>query len=202
MNINDEYSAASTRPLWKRKRLWFAGFAGIVAILLICIHTIPRFPFGPYTLYANLTEEQRNAKIPYKMLSNETTHPFFTGKAPKYVVEIERYRDVRDCLVSSERSKPEPDLRLIDWNKLWNYEEAEVCLWRILSSLGTKERATLWFSFHNLSNPRNVKKYGLQMPTRGFGYVIGSFVTFSQTFRAAWGKNGELLAVGAGHTTL
>jgi hypothetical protein len=137
------------RPWWKKKR-WIA--AGILLALAVCFETIPRFPFGPFRLYANLTAEQRAAKIPYDHLSDEATDPHFGGRPiiynPPLVAAIRRWPHVRDCLVASERNAEAPDLRLIDWDLFADYDEAMVCLWRIFASLGTSERIGNWIAFH------------------------------------------------------
>jgi hypothetical protein len=137
------------RPWWKKKR-WIA--AGILLALAVCFETIPRFPFGPFRLYANLTAEQRAAKIPYDHLSDEASEPFLRGldlirNKPLFAAR-KRFPHVRDCLIATERNAEAPDLRLIDWDLFADYEEAKVCLWRIFASLGTSERIGEWMTFH------------------------------------------------------
>ena len=36
------------------------------------------------------------------------------------------------------------------YTQFWTYEDAEVCLWRIFSSLGEPERAVEWLVFHGM----------------------------------------------------
>jgi hypothetical protein len=137
------------RPWWKKKR-WIA--AGILLALAVCFETIPRFPFGPFRLYANLTAEQRAAKIPYDHLSDEASEPFLRGldlirNKPLFAAR-KRFPHVRDCLIATERNAEAPDLRLIDWDLFADHEEAKVCLWRIFASLGSGERIGTWIGFH------------------------------------------------------
>ncbi len=123
--------------------------------LLACWYMLPRFPYGPYTLYTELTVEKRAARPSFVALANEQTHPFMYGQRPlkrDWLAAIPRWPDVRDCLVRSERKKSEPDLRLINWDAFWTTADAEICLWRIFSSLGTPERAARWFEFHGLGD--------------------------------------------------
>lgn len=138
------------RAWWKKKRWWVVG---AFAVLLVCFETIPRFPFGPYTLYGDLTPEQRAAKPPFVVLSDERTHPFLYGARPlkqEWLTAVSKWPSVRSCLVKSERSKPKPDLRLMNWDAFRVSADAEVCLWRILSSLQDPELAVEWVKFHGM----------------------------------------------------
>ena len=153
---------------WHQKKRWRIplGFLAVSALFLAGLEYIPRFPFGPYVLYANLTEAERAARIPYEMLADEANAPFGAGYVYPDPVDVDGYprRDgfpsrehraaiarfpgVRDCLVKREQASPEPDLRLIDWDLFETNGEAEVCVWRILASLGTPERGKQWAAFH------------------------------------------------------
>lgn len=159
---------------WHQKKRWRLplGFIAFCALFLAGLETIPRFPFGPYFLYANLTEAERAARIPYETLADETSAPFGAGYVyadPGFVdgypqkdgfpsreqkAAAARFPGVRDCLVKREQGKPEPDLRLIDWDLFETIGEAEICVWRILASLGTPARGKLWAEFHKPSSIR------------------------------------------------
>lgn len=87
-------------------------------------------------------------------LSSQESEPFLkNGKkiepphplAEKYANSLKRFPDVRSCLLKAERSKPQPDLTLIDWNILSGVEDADICVFRIASSYSTMEEMHEWF---------------------------------------------------------
>lgn len=153
---------------WHQKKRWRLplGIIAFCALYLAGLETIPRFPFGPYVLYANLSEAERAARVPYEILADETSAPFGAGFVYADPVNVDgypyqegfpsreqraaaaRFPGVRDCLVKREQDKSDPDLRLIDWDLFETNGEAEICVWRILASLGTPARGKLWMEFH------------------------------------------------------
>jgi hypothetical protein len=94
-------------------------------------------------------------------LSDEENQPFsqngvlieksvYVGKNPEgiydgYMSAINNFPSVLDCLDKSEWDEPQPDLTKINWNKIDNNEEAEVCLFRIASSYAKPEDMKKWF---------------------------------------------------------
>lgn len=102
--------------------------------------------------------------IPYDHLSSEETKPFITrtsGIRPidfgenskmekRYAPATRKFKNVRDCLIPSEAKKVIPDLRLINWRKMKSKAYIEVCMYRIFASLGTPEKAKLWFEAQGL----------------------------------------------------
>ena len=134
------------------KKRWFvSGFFILLAFYLIGLQTIPRFPFGPYKIYSDLSAEKEAAIIPYEYLSSEEVYPFVKSKygdrQSNYDFEIKKWPNAQSCLIESEISKPEPDLRLLDWNKFKTARDVEVCLWRVFDSLNVPERAAKWLDF-------------------------------------------------------
>lgn len=161
--MGKEIKAEPRRRGWRR----FGIIAGLIALYILGEYTIPRFPFGPYKLYSHLSDEQKDAVIPYARLTDENSYPFVgiqpsleIGISPKlhpkrdHAKAISRFPTVRDCLIKSEQKKDMPDLRLIDWDKIRTMADADVCTWRIFSSLGTPERAKNWLVFHGAQNAR------------------------------------------------
>ena len=100
------------------------------------------------SLYPASTPKISGDFIPFDHLATEQTDPYLVaGRSPvrqKDVKAAMRIPSVRDCLLKSERGKDNPDLRQFAWQKMGNYDEASVCLFRVFSSLGTPERAALW----------------------------------------------------------
>ena len=142
-------------PRKNRRKLktWLSAITVIILITLLGYHFVPRFPFGPFTLYEDLTAEEKTEPLVYNVLSNEDTYPFKPHQnfddARNPI--IEKYFDPRSCLVKSQRKADVLDLRLIDWNKFRSYHEVEVCLWRIFSSFENTEDTQTWLEFHGFS---------------------------------------------------
>jgi hypothetical protein len=190
------------RPWWKKKR-WIA--AGILLALAVCFETIPRFPFGPYRLYANLTAEQRAAKIPYDHLSDEATDPLWRGQKIVHrdvIAARARFPHVRDCLIRSERNKAEPDLRLIDWDKFSINEEAEVCLWRIFASYGLEndEARRAWRKFQ--FDDKVAKHSEIFFPCCGWRHWWVRLIAYSHNGGAVADDKGRIVRTYFGYTIL
>lgn len=101
--------------------------------------------------------------FPYKFLSSEENTPFLKfGKPPHkkdHKIAVERWPDVRACLVESERTKKMPDIRQIDWDQFYIHEEADVCLFRIFTSIGSMEGTIQWLKHHGfkIDGPRGTR---------------------------------------------
>jgi hypothetical protein len=98
--------------------------------------------------------------ISYVRLAKQETEPFlFLGKVvdvnhPRYgdyERALRRFPDVRSCLTTDEREKPQPDLREIDWDAIGDVKEMEVCVFRIVSSIGDIGTIKIWFQHHDFS---------------------------------------------------
>ena len=92
--------------------------------------------------------------IPFVKLSKPESDLFLThGKVMdperpdwnKYRDPIQRYNDVRSCLTEDQRNAPIPDLRKVNWTRLLvRKHEADVCMFRIATSLLTLEALEKW----------------------------------------------------------
>lgn len=98
--------------------------------------------------------------IPYVRLAKQETEPFlFFGKVvdedhPRYGDygrALRRFPDVRSCLIVSEREKPQPDLRQIDWDAIQDIREIEVCVFRVASSTEDVETVQRWLEYHQFT---------------------------------------------------
>ncbi|MES0823861.1 hypothetical protein [Ruegeria sp. SCP11] len=95
--------------------------------------------------------------IEYNHLADQETDPFlFLGKVvdklhpqwTRYRRVLRRYPDVVSCLVESEREKKEPNLLKLDWDRIGTGSGAEVCVFRVASSLGSADRTLTWLQYH------------------------------------------------------
>ncbi|MBO9410261.1 MULTISPECIES: hypothetical protein [unclassified Ruegeria] len=94
--------------------------------------------------------------IEFDHLANQETDPFlFLGKTvdsvhpqwKRYRRALRRFPDVTSCLIESEREKKEPNLLKLDWEKVGTGSGAEVCVFRVASSLGTADRTLKWLEY-------------------------------------------------------
>ncbi len=204
--------AKKPKPLKKRRVLLV--LLGLLLFYIIGEYTIPRFPFGPFKLYDHLTPEVRAAVIPYNRLTDEVSYPFQQSYPAQYNYSpsldakrdhnppIRKFPDVRACLIKSEQKKETPDLRLINWDKIRTVTDADVCTWRIFSSLGAPERAREWLKFHNAhlsSRPAIIVagKWGREMrgipfPTRGWRIFHKRILNPGMFVRSIWSEDGDL----------
>ena len=90
-------------------------------------------------------------------MAKQETEPFlFIGKVvdvnhPRYgdyPNALRRFPDVRSCLTTDEREKPQPDLRQMDWGAIHDIKEIEVCVFRIASSIEDIGTIILWLLHH------------------------------------------------------
>lgn len=206
------------------RRNWFRSLPLFLVGLVMCLYTIPRFLFGPFQLYSNLPADQRSNRITYEKLTDESTVPYSTGFLPRGTTPpshkdaVARFPGVQNCLIPSEQTTESPDLRLIDWNLILTDEEADVCIWRIFSSLGTSDRAFEWLRFQGL-RPRTInflgstgsgrrfeqkrqidvsgglmtKSEGVIFPTKGLIRVWIYLIAYSQNIQSVWNEKGDHL---------
>ena len=163
------------------------------------------------------------AFIPYDHLATEETDPYLlNGKPPtneKTIWAVRRYATVQDCLLRSERDADKPDLRKIAWHNMRNRNVANVCLFRIFSSLQTPAAVEKWFESQGLDtrypghnklgesfmiigkNDLNRSRFLMV----GAGYVQRRFaiwIAYAELIQATWSKHGKLQAVSYSLNTL
>jgi hypothetical protein len=89
----------------------------------------------------------------YQSLSDEETNPFVRRQGrplymekdyAQYKSAIHRFPNVRSCLVDDERGVDVPDLSRFDWEGIESLYEAEFCVFRVFSSIGTVQGARMW----------------------------------------------------------
>jgi len=97
---------------------------------------------------------KRSPPIPYQTLRPEKsafelslkTEPGYPK--PETIAARNKFPTTRDCLIQSEKTALEPDLRLIDWKTIRTRPELNVCLTLIFKSLESVEAISLWLAFH------------------------------------------------------
>jgi len=199
--------AEDTKTKRFKKRWLGLGVLVALSFYVFAELTIPRFPFGPYKLYSDLNPEQRKDFMSYERLTDEINSPFQRGVSDRdYTAALVKFPDTKSCLVKEEQNKARPDLRFIDWDKIRNVEDADVCVWRIFSSLNSSARANQWLVFHNahiVDRPINTLagEWGAKMPadvpypTRGFKFFTNSWASPGMFVHTTWEENGKLKSV-------
>ena len=201
-------------PQPKKKLKLYVGVAALISIAA----------YFQMTMGADIPEIT-GQPIPYNHLSSEKTEPYLDkGEAPVNKADIraaKKWPDVRSCLVRSERNKDIPDLRKINWRKMRMDTDIEVCMFRIFASLGTPEKAKLWFEAQgfnlyvaNLNNQyvktwvsvqanyKSAKLEGSFVPSSGIGSILYGLFSYSENFSGGWDKNGKLISTWHRFTTI
>lgn len=90
----------------------------------------------------------KGAPIAYKHLATEKSHPFplYSGRESRVAHKsaIWKFPDVSSCLTWSEQFTKTPDLRNMSWWSLSTAEDADVCLFRIFSSIESVDDVIAW----------------------------------------------------------
>ena len=144
-------------PQPKKKIKLYVGVAVLIAVVtylqMNVWSDIPEIA-GPAIIYDHLSSEGTE---PFIIMSSGI-RPIEHGKNSKlekrYAPATRKFKDVRDCLIPSEAKKSIPDLRLINWHKMKSKAYIEVCMYRIFASLGTPEKAKLWFEAQSLKTAK------------------------------------------------
>lgn len=63
---------------------------------------------------------------------------------------LTRFPDVQSCLVRDAKAANRDDLLRMDWDRIDNGREAEVCMFRLLSAWGGADEAGTWFEAQGL----------------------------------------------------
>lgn len=98
--------------------------------------------------------------IAYRRLSDESTAPFimFGGRVPvdhpeysDYAKSIRRFPGIKSCLKTPETKNARPDISQFDWDKMRSRTDAEVCLFRVFTSIGAIEDSRRWLQSQGFS---------------------------------------------------
>ena len=131
-------------------------------------------------------------------------------------VALMDFPDAASCLKKPKLSGP-VNLKEMDWDKIDNKEEAEVCIFRLLASYDDLSAATEWFEAQGFRVPENfssarphtdrtgmlrvsashlIGTNGPKFPTRGVVRRAFRYLAYSMNVNAFWSADGKrLLAV-------
>lgn len=102
-----------------------------------------------------------NCTIEFDHLATQKTDPFlFNGKIvddehpqwKRYKRALRRYPDVLSCLTDTGYDAVTPNLLKFDWDNVGTSFEAEICVFRVASSLGNSCRTIGWLEYQGFSH--------------------------------------------------
>lgn len=143
---------------------------------------------------------------------------------------ISKFPDLRSCLITTGMPGYDLDLKKIDWAKLDNDDEAEICLFRIVKNMSGPEEFLQWLQFHGFETwgpigqgrvPQVMKDFGYETvpdilgyggdwkldeefpkyPTWGLWRHFIRWRAYIQRFNAQWFPDGKLMQVDIGYLT-
>jgi hypothetical protein len=144
--------------------------------------------------------------------------------APQKVAMMD-FPDPASCLKEAETDDLSTDrLKEMDWDRIENEDEAEVCMFRLLGSYENLSYATDWFEAQGFDVPPNfssarpyiesdgtqrvtggdsIRKNGPKFPTNGVIRRAFRSIPYGMSVDATWSKDGkQLLWVKTGFSTL
>lgn len=139
-------------------------------------------------------------------------------------VALRDFPDVNSCLKEDHHADNKSSLLNMDWDKINNKAEAEVCTFRLLKSLGGIENATPWLEAQGLKSPKNfssknpfkainetlsvhgtysIRKNGPKFPTTGIVRRAFQSIPYGMSVYTQWSLDGtDLLYVRYSFSTL
>ncbi|APO67489.1 hypothetical protein IE4872_CH01863 [Rhizobium gallicum] len=125
------------------------------------------------------------------------------------------FPDPASCLKKAETDAPPLDrLKEMDWDRIDNTDDAEVCMFRLLGSYENLSYATDWFEAQGFRVPDNfssarpnaerdgtqrisasysIRKNGPKFPTRGIVRRAFRSIPYGMIVNATWSKDGKQL---------
>ncbi|WP_170412996.1 hypothetical protein [Ruegeria arenilitoris] len=137
-----------------------------------------------------------------------------------------RFPDPQSCLVDGKENRQSPKSLRIDWTKVRQSSEAEVCIFRVLSALGGIKSSRIFMEAQGFSmrpdsfSPENpyverrdgalrvsaswsIRNNGPKFPTRGVWDRIRASVPYGMSINVYFSQDGNsVLAVQIGYNTL
>lgn len=136
------------------------------------------------------------------------------GLTPAHKVALMDFPDPRSCLKSGIDELSPENLKRMDWDRINNEAEAEVCMFRLLGTYEDMSFATGWFEAQGfrvpdgfssarpyveydgtrrVSGSYSIRQNGPKFPTRGFVRRLFRSISYSMGADATWTSNGKQL---------
>jgi len=160
--------------------------------------------------------------IPYKLLATEKSHPFPARRGAlreQNSQSIQKFPGVRSCLVMSEKTAKMPDLRKVDWQRIYSTEDVSVCIFWIFSSISSVEGVTAWADSYGLKTKIgkvnreimhiygenkegilvqldwNVESIGLKFPAWGWGRIWYELILRGLVTNIVWSIDENIVRI-------
>lgn len=202
-------------------------FIAYVILSLIAIYlVIWGFILARYVWYTYLVDtELGEPKYQNFQIVNNGTRPFTVSQR----AALKKFPDVASCIESKSSNPTTEQLMQMDWSKMKNDAQVEICTFRILSTLGDISQATPWLEQQGFTNSSsqwtsnhpyvgsgdrlsvsgnwNTRENGLRWPESGLKRKILSlpimWPPYGTSISTTWSQDGtELLYVEIGQTRL
>lgn len=173
--------------------------------------------YGAKLLWVTQISEPDLGTPPYTKISNRE----FSATQK---VALMDFPNPGSCLKKSTSGDAGERMKEMDWNKINNSAEAEVCIFRLLASYGDISRATEWLEDQGLkvgeryssahpsvgrngtlrvTGGHSIRRDGPKFPTTGFFRRAFYRMSYGMSVDATWSADGErLLGVRVGFTRL
>ncbi|PLP56228.1 hypothetical protein CYK37_27200 [Mesorhizobium loti] len=136
------------------------------------------------------------------------------GLTGAHKVALMDFPDPHSCLENAMEELSPENLKRMDWDRIDNEAEAEVCMFRLLGSYEDMSSATDWFEAQGfrvpdgfssarpyadrdgtlrVSGSYSIRKNGPKFPTRGFVRRLFHSIPYGMNADATWSSNGKQL---------
>ncbi|KEJ90319.1 hypothetical protein [Sulfitobacter donghicola] len=196
---------------------WALNFAGYAVVAYFLFIIAGGLFYGARLAWVSVFEPSRGTP--------EFTTQFEREMTARVKVAMLDFPNPDTCLKKEAFSDVGIDLTQMDWDRIDNSEEAEVCMFRLLASLGGMDNSEDWLEAQgfrvspNSSNARNpyeerdgtlrvvaywsIRDNGPKFPTRKSMRRLISSISYVMSINTAWSSDrSKLLYVGLGFITL
>ena len=163
--------------------------------------------YGGKLLWVSFVSEPGLGSPPFQVMQRR-------GLTGTYKVALMDFPDPRSCLGNAMENLSPEHLIKMDWDRIDNEAEAEVCMFRLLGSYEDMSFATDWFEAQGFQVPNgfssarpyverdgtlrvsgsySIRQNGPKFPTRGFVRRLFRSIPYSMIANATWASDGKQL---------
>lgn len=182
------------------------NYAAYAVLAYLAFQLVGYGYYGTKLLWVSYVTEPGLGTPPFQKMQNRKL-----SAAQK--VALMDFPDVASCL-KKPKTGGSVDLKEMDWDKIDNKEEAEVCTFRLLASYEDLSPATEWFEAQGFRVPENfssarpyagrsgtlrvsashsIRSNGPKFPTRGVVRRAFQYLAYSMSIDATWSSDGKRL---------
>lgn len=163
--------------------------------------------YGGKLLWVSSISEPGLGSPPFQVMQRR-------GLTGAHKVALMDFPDPRSCLENAMEELSPENLKRMDWDRIDNEAEAEVCMFRLLGSYEDISSASDWFEAQGfrvadgfssalpyveydgtlrVSGSYSIRKNGPKFPTRGFVRRLFRSIPYSMNANATWSPDGKQL---------